>query len=106
MFIRVCALRHFGYFLADMEGFDFTYSEDQAVFFGPTQRDDKAEGDEEDEKLAQERMVRMFTSPSFCTYLSVCLPLSLSLPALFLSLSLSLSVCLGGCRSVCQSLSW
>ncbi|KAK7116433.1 nonsense-mediated mRNA decay factor SMG5-like isoform X2 [Littorina saxatilis] len=53
MFVRVCALRHFGYFLADMEGVDFTYRQDQAVFFGPMPRDDQNEGDE---KLAQERM--------------------------------------------------
>lgn len=51
--VRVCALRHFGYFLSGMEGFDFTYSEDQAVFFGPTPADSLADGNE---KLAQERM--------------------------------------------------
>ncbi|KAL8616684.1 hypothetical protein ACOMHN_031666 [Nucella lapillus] len=53
MLVRVCALRHFGYFLVALDDFDFTYNEDQAVFFGPTQRDDKVEGDV---KLAQERM--------------------------------------------------
>ena len=50
----MCALRHFGYFLCDMEGFDFSHSEEQAVFFGPSQTDDVVEGDE---KLAQDRMV-------------------------------------------------
>lgn len=52
--MRICALRHFGYFLANMEGFDFTYNEERAMFFGPTQGEDMAEGDE---TLAQERMV-------------------------------------------------
>ncbi|XP_076443287.1 nonsense-mediated mRNA decay factor SMG5-like isoform X2 [Babylonia areolata] len=51
--VRVCALRHFGYFLADLEDFNFSYREDQAAFFGPTQKDHKVE---EDEILAQERM--------------------------------------------------
>lgn len=50
--VRVCALRHFGYFLSCMEGFDFTYSQEQKVFFGPT----PAESVEGNEKLAQERM--------------------------------------------------
>nr|KAG5701323.1 hypothetical protein BaRGS_006097 [Batillaria attramentaria] len=51
--VRVCSLRHFGYFLSDIEGFDFTYSADQAVFIGPTPAETLAEGNE---KLAQERM--------------------------------------------------
>jgi hypothetical protein len=54
MLVRLCALRHFGYFLADMDDLDFTYNEEQAEFFGPTQQNNQAEGDE---KQAQDRMV-------------------------------------------------
>ncbi|XP_025076614.1 protein SMG5-like isoform X1 [Pomacea canaliculata] len=52
-FVRICALRHFGYFLSKMEGFDFTYQDDQAMFFGPKSPEDVNDGNE---KLAQERM--------------------------------------------------
>ncbi|CAG5114670.1 unnamed protein product, partial [Candidula unifasciata] len=39
-FLRVCCLRHFGYFLTSIESIDFTYQTDTSMFFGPSSSSD------------------------------------------------------------------
>ncbi|BFZ01958.1 hypothetical protein BsWGS_04997 [Bradybaena similaris] len=39
-FLRICCLRHFGYFLTSIESIDFTYKADTSIFFGPSSSSD------------------------------------------------------------------
>lgn len=52
-FLRTCCLRHFGYFLSDLEGLQFSYHEEKKLFIGPAQPVTM----EETEEVAMEKMV-------------------------------------------------